>query len=134
MPIALTRRWGRRGHRLPLARAVCEHRVGLVFVRPETRRTDPPSAGTFVAIVEDRPLSRGPAAFDQAAFRALVLSVRSVSVMCAADDAGPYLEAAADAVKGASSLMVETTAVHGVAWRSAILAIVPTLPVVLRDE
>lgn len=109
--------------RMPLLRAVCEHGADLAIARPAPRPVDEPRDRTFVAIAEDRPLSRGPNAFEAAALAELIRAVKTVVIMIGAPDPEAYRLAVAVVEAGVSVLVVETDLKHRRAWRARCRAV-----------
>jgi hypothetical protein len=121
-------------YRLPLLRAALAHGADLVVIHPAPRPVHRLGAGPFIAIVDDRSPSRGPAAFDLGVMGILLERARGVLVLTG-DCARSYGMAASIASsRPVSMVFVETTPDHGEPWRALIHAEAPALPVVLKHN
>lgn len=124
----------RLAYRLPLVRAALAHSADLVVIHPTPRPIRRPGAGPFIAIVDDRSPSRGPAAFDLAVLGILLLKARGALVLTG-DCARSYgMAASIAASRPVSMVLVETTPDHGEPWRALIQAKAPALPVLLKQN
>lgn len=117
-------------YRVPLLRAVCRHGAGLVVVYPMPEPVRRPGAGPFAAIVDDRTVSAGPDAFDEAALRRLLGRVQGALVLLSDCPSSYEMTAAVIRYGRASVALVETTSAHGEAWR-AFIRRGPRAPVVV---
>ncbi|MCP1540139.1 hypothetical protein [Methylorubrum extorquens] len=117
--------------RLPVFQAVLDHGPDLVLVQHRHRAFGPHGAGPFVAIIQDRPLARGPDAFDRPSLEELAGKANGVLVLTGRLSAGPYVRAASLIGRGRSVLVVETRPPRAEEWRAFTRNHAPAAPAIV---
>ncbi|MCC0808815.1 hypothetical protein FPV16_21845 [Methylobacterium sp. W2] len=103
-----------------------------MLIRPQPEHFRPPSIAPFVAIVEDRLVSRGPDAFDLPALRVVTRRAQGIMVLTRRPTIRDYALMASVISAGVTVMMIETGHVHGQDWRDFVHATAPTASIIVR--
>lgn len=106
--------------------------AGFLMVRQRSGRFDLPKRGAVVTIVgDDTDHALGPAGFHSKSMRRLLAAARSVIIIASDIEREAYASAAASALLGASSVIIETRPEQEGAWLDLVKREAPGAVLVL---